>query len=524
MMELIAAGQIALSPDAIRLLAFALCGYVVFLLAISIFASRKVENEADYLVAGRRLPLFLAWGTLIATWFGAATMFAAAGAAREEGLLGVVLDPFACSATLILAGLVFAKPLWKMELFTMADFYRIKFGPKAEITGACIQVPSYFAWVALQYSALAGILNLYFEIPMTWGILIVAGVTLVYTMIGGMWSVTLTDTLQILLALAGLVALTVSALGHEELGNFSPSKLFADGRYGEIVLDAGRGLEVLIEKISTEHPDHLRLWPAAPEDGSTLTYVSSILAVLALWATGLFGNIPGQDLQQRVFAAKSEKTAQHACILAGVLYLCFGSLPLILGLSSLITHPDGEFDPVAFLAGEYLSTGMLVVFVIAVVSMIVSTATSAVLAPATILGHNLLNRTPLFRERALLRDRLSVFFVSLGGITLSMMGESLMGLLDMALSIQLTALFIPVVTGLYGKPKSQMSGVLAMLLGFFTWLATYANELLQESASTENFLADMTLIPSDFYGLGASILGYFAGQILFAEKSPVVES
>ena len=384
-----------LNPDSVGWLKVALCGYVLFLLAISIFASRKVENEADYLVAGRRLPLFLAFGTLIATWFGAATMFAAAGAARDKVLLGVILDPFACAATLILAGLFFARPLWRMELFTMADFYRAKYGPRAEITGACIQVPSYFAWVALQYSALAGILNLYFEIPMTTGILIVAGITLVYTMIGGMWSVTLTDTIQILLALAGLVVLTASALSHEGLGDGNPV----------------RGFSVLIEKISTEHPDHLRLWPAPPEDGSTLTYLSSILGVLALWATGMFGNIPGQDLQQRVFAAKSEKTAQHACILAGVLYLCFGSLPLILGLSSLVTHPEGNFDPVAFLAGEYLSTGMLVIFVIAVVSMIVSTATSAVLAPATILGHNLLNRTKLFRERALLRDRLSVLFV-----------------------------------------------------------------------------------------------------------------
>ncbi|MDA0809041.1 MAG: sodium:solute symporter family protein [Planctomycetota bacterium] len=487
-----------LNPDSVGWLKVALCAYVIFLMAISIFASRKVENEADYLVAGRRLPLFLAFGTLIATWFGAATMFAAAGAARDEGLLGVILDPFACAATLVLSGLFFARPLWRMELFTMADFYRIKYGPRAEITGACIQVPSYFAWVALQYSALAGILNLYFEIPMTTGILIVAGVTLIYTMIGGMWSVTLTDTIQILLALAGLVVLTASALSHEGLGDGNPV----------------RGLSVLIEKISTEHPDHLRLWPAPPEDGSTLTYVSSILGVLALWATGMFGNIPGQDLQQRVFAAKSEKTAQHACILAGVLYLCFGALPLILGLSSLVTHPEGNFDPVAFLAGEYLSTGMLVIFVIAVVSMIVSTATSAVLAPATILGHNLLNRTKLFRERALLRDRLSVLFVSLGGIALSLMGESLMGLLDMALSIQLTALFIPVVMGLYGKPRSQTSAVLAMLFGFFTWLLTYANELMQKSATTETFLTQLTLIPSDFYGLAASVSGYLIGQNL----------
>lgn len=499
-MGLIAAGQIALSPDAVRLLAFALCGYVVFLLAVSIFASRKVENEADYLVAGRRLPLFLAWGTLIATWFGAATMFAAAGAARDEGLIGVILDPFACSATLVLAGLLFAKRLWRMELFTMADFYRLKYGPKAEITGACIQVPSYFAWVALQYSALAGLLELYFEIPLTYGILIVAGVTLVYTMIGGMWSVTLTDTLQILLALVGLVVLTSSALSHEGLGDGDPV----------------RGFQVLIQKISTDHPDHLRLWPKRSASGSTLAYVSSILGVLALWATGLFGNIPGQDLQQRVFAAKSEKTAQHACILAGILYLCFGSLPLILGLSSLVTHPDGDFDPVAFLAGEYLSTGMLVIFVIAVVSMIVSTATSAVLAPATILGHNLLNRTPLFRERALLRDRLSVLFVSCGGIALAMQDKSLMGLLDMALSIQLTALFVPVMMGLYGKPRSQMSGVLAMIFGFFTWLVTYANELIQDGADAETYFAHLTTLPSDFYGLGASVFGYFLGQKLFA--------
>ena len=502
MLTLAAEALPQMNPESVRWLAFALCGYVVFLLGISIFASKKVENEADYLVAGRRLPLFLAWGTLIATWFGAATMFAAAGAVRDEGLLGVILDPFACAATLVLAGVLFARPLWKMELFTMADFYRIKYGPKAEITGACIQVPSYFAWVALQYSALAGILDLYFDIPMTAGILIVAAVTLVYTMIGGMWSVTLTDTLQILLALAGLVVLTATALSHEALGNGDPL----------------HGFNVLIEKVSTEHPDHLRLWPAPPEDGSTLTYLSSILAVLAMWATGLFGNIPGQDLQQRVFAAKSAKTAQHACILAGVLYLCFGSLPLILGLSSLVTHPEGNIDPVAFLAGEYLSTGMLVIFVIAVVSMIVSTATSAVLAPATILGHNLLNRTKLFSGRALLRDRLSVLFVSLGGIALSLMGESLMGLLDMALSIQLTALFVPVVMGLYGKPRNQTSAILAMLFGFFIWLLTYANELMQESSTTENFLTQLTLIPSDFYGLGASFFGYFVGQKLFASR------
>jgi SSS family solute:Na+ symporter len=493
MTQLFAQGDLptlSLEPATIRLLAWAIGGYVLFLLAISAYATGKVKDEADYVVAGRRLPLFLAWGTLIATWFGAAAMFAAAGAAREEGLLGVVLDPLACAGTLVLAGIFFARPLWKLELYTMADFYRVKYGKPAEIVGACIQVPSYFSWIALQYVALARMLELYFGIPLLVGILAVAAVTLLYTLFGGMWSVTLTDTIQIVIALVGLVVLVAATLSDSRLGDGDPI----------------RGLAVVYTRVAQTHPDHLRLVPAEAS-------LAAILPWLAAWATGLFGNIPGQDLQQRVFASKSPNTAMQACLLAGVLYLVFGMIPVTLGLASLVTHPNGELDPVGFLAGEYLSPAMLVVFVIAVMSMVVSTATSAVLAPATILGHNLLSRLPALKGNGLLRDRVCVVLVSLGGVAMAMCGKSLMQLLDVALSIQLAALFVPVVMGLYGRPRGSLPAVLSMLMGFGAWLVTFLAEHL-DGRLPEAMYSAVTAIPSDFWGLGFSIAGYAVGQML----------
>ncbi len=503
MPQLFATYSIDISPSLKGILALAICGYVLFFFFLSLVASRRVKTESDYLIAGRKLPLFLAWGTLIATWFGAATMFAAAGAVRDEGLLGVVLDPFACAGTLVIAGFFFARPLWKSNIYTMADFYRQTYGPAAELTGGLIQVPSYFAWIALQYSALAGLLELYFGIPFSAGVLLVAALTLAYTLIGGMWSVTLTDSFQIVVAITGLVILTSATLSDPLLGDGDPFV----------------GFSVLFTTLSTDYPDHLRLWPDYATAGSTSAYITAVLSVLAAWATGLFGNIPGQDLQQRVFAAKNAHTASRACILAGALYLAFGCLPLILGFASLVIHPGGDLDPVAFLANTYLSPAMLVVFVLAVVSMIVSTATSAVLAPATILGHNLLARISFFQKRKpLFRDRLSVVLVSVGGVSVAMLGESLMGLLDIALSIQLSALFVPVVCGIYGRPKNQACCVLAMLFGFTVWSGTYANEVF--SPANLQILSDMQCIPSDFYGVTASMFGFWLGLRISRRTPP----
>lgn len=513
-----------LTPEASGMLKVALGIYALFLMGVSVLASRQVRNEEDYVVAGRRLPLSLAWATLMATWFGAATINGSAEAAKAEGLQGVILDPFACSATLIFAGIFFAKPLWKMGLFTIADYYRQRYGPKAELIGSSIQVPSNFSWVALQYAALGHIFHVYFGIPFEQGIYWAAGLTMIYTMVGGMWSVTLTDALQLVIALFGLMALGWAVFVSPELGNGS-------------VID---GIQIAMEKVRSKHPHHLDFFPGPDVPGRTML----VMGWIGAWATGIFGCIPGQDLQQRVFASKDESVAARACILAGLLYLAFGLVPVLLGLTSSVTLPDVEGNPIPYLANKYLSPGMTVVLIVAVVAMIVSTATSAVLAPATILGHNLLNRIPGVSKAPLLRDRFCVVIVSAGGVVLAMAGESLMGLLDIALSIHLVALFIPVAMGIYGKPRGELSAVLAMIFGFVAWAVRFLTEKVflpvpEHLSETYEYYHDylaaefpveslraavssLAVVPEDFYGFGFCAVGYLLGQQILKRRQPEI--
>ncbi len=98
--QLSAAGQTGL--------VVALVLYFVGLLAVSIYAAKNVKTEQDFLVAGRRLPLHLSWGALMATWFGSSAIMGATKNSFESGVSGTILDPFACSATLLFTGLVFA--------------------------------------------------------------------------------------------------------------------------------------------------------------------------------------------------------------------------------------------------------------------------------------------------------------------------------------------------------------------------------------------------------------------------------
>ena len=119
----------------------AVLAFLVLQFGVGIWVSRRIKNEADYLIAGRKLSMLLATFSIFATWFGAETMVGSSGSAYREGLTPASAEPFGYGLCLIGMGLIFAIPLWRRELTTLADLYRQRYSVLVERVAAVILIP-----------------------------------------------------------------------------------------------------------------------------------------------------------------------------------------------------------------------------------------------------------------------------------------------------------------------------------------------------------------------------------------------
>ena len=173
---------------------------------IGLYAARYVNNSKDFALAGRSLPMSVVTATVFATWFGSEAVLGISSTFLKDGLRGVVADPFGSSLCLVLVGLFFARPLYRMNLLSIGDYYRNKFGRTVETLVTLCIVVSYLGWVAAQIKALGLVFNVVSGgyLPMETGMMIGAASVLIYTLMGGMWSVAITDFLQMIIIVLGM--------------------------------------------------------------------------------------------------------------------------------------------------------------------------------------------------------------------------------------------------------------------------------------------------------------------------------
>ncbi|MDR6807586.1 SSS family transporter [Dyadobacter sp. BE34] len=450
------------------MLAFSILAYLLANLGIGLWASKRITTTQDFVLAGRQLPLILAASATFATWFGSETIMGAPTEFIEHGVLGIIEDPFGASLCLFLVGLFFARRFYKMNIITFCDFFRIRYGRNAELLSAILIIPSYFSWIAAQLLAMGIVLKVVLGWSLLACILASSFVVILYTIWGGMWSISITDFIQTIMIIVGL--LIVAAVLYKEVGGFQP------------LLDAAP-------------TGFFRFFPENTLKGH--------LEYFAAWITIGLGSIPQQDVFQRVMSAKSARVSVQSTLLSSFMYLTIALLPLFIGLCGHHLYPGEEKDGQMIIPNmvlKHMNLPLQILFFGALVSAILSTTSSAIMAPAVVLGENIFKYfKPDLDDKELLKIiRAGIIGITLVCIFMAATRESIFELVAESSAFSLVSLFVPLAAGLYWKSSTPLGCMLSMVIGLAVWLFCVFIE---------------TEYPALVYGLLASFLGMVAGWI-----------
>jgi len=447
--------------------------YMLITIPVSIVAARRIHTSKDYVLAGRHLPFFMALATVFATWFGSDSVLGAGTAMAEGGFLNVMTDPFGAGLCLIIIGLFFAKKMYRLNHLTIGDYFAARYNHTIATLLSIAIILTYFGWAAAQFVAIGIVLHILLGIPAWMGMIFAALIVVIYTYLGGMWSVSLNDTIQMGMIIIGLVVVFIEVVykfGFTDVINSAPDNYY---------------------DLSPGGAGSMKEW----------------LAYVAAWITLGLGSIPQQDVYQRAMSAKSAVVSQWASISGGLMYFTVTMIPLFLGLAARSLHPELLLEGVdsqnllPTLILQHISFPTQVLFFGALIAAIMSTASGALLAPATLLSENVIK--PFFRgiddSIRLHLIRFGVVAVAIVALLVAIQKGNIYEIVSSSYSITLVSAFIPLVFGLYSKHANPLGALLAVFFGAFSWQYLV------------RFGGDDPVVPSIIVGLLASLLGMLLG-------------
>jgi len=413
--------------------------YLVMMLVIGIWASKRTGSTANFIVAGRRLPIWIGSATIIATWFGGGTMMGAAGASYEHGLIGVIADPFGGALCLFLVGFFFVRLFRRLRLLTFIDFFQNRYGTTAATIAAIGSIASNIGWTGALLVAFGLVFQSLTGVPMHIGIMGGAVVVFVYTVVGGMWAVAVTDFVQIIVIAIGLILLLVVVL-----------------------IDVG-GWSAIAPQLPE---DTFRMIPAVHTWEVWLNYFRA-------WLIFGLADVTAQTLLQRAFSARNEQVAQNSFYLAGIGHLSLGMIPVMLGIIASVTMPgivDTE-SVIPTMAIEHLHPVAIAIFVGALLAAIMSSADSALLAAASLFSVNIL---PLFKPELtdklrLLATRIAIPVFGSMAVYVALEVQVVYDLIMDSNSVILVCVTIPFIVGVYWRKANRTGALVSMAVGFLTW-------------------------------------------------------
>ncbi len=459
--------------------------YLLGTLGLGVWAGTRIKNTTDFAVAGRSLPLIMVVTTTFATWFGAETVMGIPAKFVQGGLNAIVEDPFGAGTCLILVGMFFAARLYKLNLLTIGDFYRQRFGKGIEVFCSVAIIISYLGWVAAQITALGLVFSVLTNGAMseTAGMIVGTLAVLIYVVIGGFLAVAWTDFIQMIVLVVGLSIIAffsadlaggagkvIDMAAGKDLGNFLPPANFTDIAF----------------------------------------FVGSAV-------TMMLGSIPQQDVFQRVMSAKNAPTARAGAVIGGASYILFAAVPMFIVSCAIIVLGDHGLEMAKNDYQRLLPTFVLtkmplvmqILFFGALLSAIKSTSSATLLAPSTSFVENILkNLRPGMGDKQQLfamRATIVVFAASVLLYAVAMKGTSIYELVSSAYQVTLVGAFVPLLMGLYWKRATTQGAILSLAFGIGTWLVFFPQIGGEELAAK---------FPGQLAGLGMAFVGMIVGSLM----------
>jgi SSS family transporter len=467
--------------------------YLLGTLGLGVWAGTRIKDTADFAVAGRSLPLIMVVTTTFATWFGAETVMGIPAKFVQGGLGALVEDPFGAGTCLILVGLFFAARLYKLNLLTIGDYYRARYGKGIEVFCSAAIILSYLGWVAAQITALGLVFSVLTGGAMseTAGMIVGTLAVLIYVVIGGFLAVAITDFIQMIVLVVGLSIIAM----------FSAKLAGGTGA----VLDMAH---------------NANLWHFLPQGKFT-----DIAFFVGSAVTMMLGSIPQQDVYQRVMSAKSAPTARAGAVIGGASYIVFAFVPMFVVACAVIVMGNDAMELAKSDYQRVLPTFVMtkmplimqILFFGALLSAIKSTSSATLLAPSTSFTENILkNLRPGMSDRQQLlamRITIVVFACLVLAYAIAMKGTSIYDLVSSAYQVTLVGAFVPLVTGLYWKRATTQGAILSLAAGIATWIVFFP----QISPLGEVFPGQLAGLLAAFAGM---VVGSLAPQVLKNRHEP----
>jgi len=433
--------------------------YFIILIIIGIIGVRKANTSEIYIVAGRNLGIFMFFGAMTAVFLGGSSTIGTAQLGYESGFSGIWFV-FSMGLGIMFFGLLLLQRITDFKLMTISELLGKLFNVQSKLIGTVVAALYALMVTVTQVIAIGVLLSAIFDWSVITSMLIGGGIVFFYTILGGMWSVTMTDVFQFSIITIGIFLVML------------PISLSKVGGFGQ-------------------------LYTQLPSNFFDVTDIG-MTEIIKYITTYTLGMMVGQDIWQRYFTAKNKKVARTGGVLVGIYSLIYSIAMVIIGMCALIIIPNIPDTQNVFtiMAFETLPSGLLGLVFAAVAAAIMSTASGTLLASSTLIAKDILKDQFFqhYSDRQFLKlSRMTTFIVGIIAIVISLWIQELLVAIDVAYAILAGSIFIPIVFGVFWRKTTSKAAFYAITISA---LVVIGGLLIEGLSSTNPIL----------YGIGVNII------------------